>query len=61
MDSELIKLQTELDKAMKIIQAYESFEGDVAHAMHKVGWSNSRIESAYDELQETLLDIDREV
>ncbi|AYP68160.1 hypothetical protein PQE75_gp028 [Bacillus phage vB_BcoS-136] len=51
---ENLRLIEEIKRLRKIIDAYEEFEGDVAHAMHKVGWNNSRIESAYDELQDVL-------
>ncbi len=47
-----------LEKAKKIIEAYERFEGDVTYAMDKVGWNNTRIEEAYGELQKTLKKID---
>lgn len=47
----------DLERALKIIRAYESFEGQVEHAMHKVGWNNSRIEEAFDELKDKLKEI----
>lgn len=54
---ENLRLQEEIKNLREIISAYQSFEGDVAHAMHKVGWNNSRIEDAYDELQDKLKEI----
>jgi hypothetical protein len=44
----------EIDKLKKQLEAYEQFEGEVEYAMNKVGWNNSRIESAYNELQDNL-------
>lgn len=48
------------NKKSRIIEAHVSFEGDVEHAMHKVGWNNSRIENAYNELQEALREIQKD-
>jgi hypothetical protein len=50
----LDKAEAIAEKEANNIEAYEQFEGDVEYAMDKVGWNNSRIEEAYDELQKSL-------
>jgi hypothetical protein len=49
------KAEDDLEKAMKIIEAYERFEGEVEYALSKV--QNDRVEMALDELTETLKNI----
>lgn len=47
-------LDNNKDKYLMIIYAYEEFAAEVERAMGKVGWNNSRIETAYDLLQEKI-------
>ena len=49
------KMMNEIVRLKKIIKAYERFEGNVEHALHKV--QNDRIQDALETLKEDLKEI----
>lgn len=50
-------MQSDIDELIKLAKKVDIYEGAldlVEDAMHKVGWNNSRIEDAFDEMNEQL-------
>lgn len=50
----LIEQAEKVEKLQKELDIYSEAIGDIEHAMHKVGWNNTRIEEAFDEMNDKL-------
>lgn len=56
----IAKLENRIEKLNVIALTYSSAIGEIEHAQHKTGHSNSRIEDTLEQLEEDLIYIKKE-